>query len=286
MNKFAISTDTGSDLPAYYCQAHDIAIINLPVTMNGVTYEKGTLDNRDFYAQLRSGAMPTTSAANLEDLSGLFRAVLSQGQDLLHIAFSSGLSSTAGTAFLAAEQVRTEFPERKLIVIDSLCASLGQGLLVHQAVKLRAQGLDIDTVGQKIENIKGNIVHDFTVDDLNHLHRGGRVSKATAVVGSLINIKPILHVDDEGHLVAVGKARGRKASIQTLVHRMEEQAKGFDNQEVFISHRDCPEDAEYMAGLVREKFGIDDITIDYIGPTIGTHSGPGTLALFFLGSPR
>lgn len=286
MNKFAISTDTGSDLPAYYCQAHDIAIINLPVTMNGVTYEKGTLDNRDFYAQLRSGAMPTTSAANLEDLSGLFRAVLSQGQDLLHIAFSSGLSSTAGTAFLAAEQVRTEFPERKLIVIDSLCASLGQGLLVHQAVKLRAQGLDIDTVGQKIEAMKLNIVHDFTVDDLNHLHRGGRVSKATAVVGSLINIKPILHVDDEGHLVAVGKARGRKASIQTLVHRMEEQAKGFDNQEVFISHGDCPEDAEYMAGLVREKFGIDDITIDYIGPTIGTHSGPGTLALFFLGSPR
>lgn len=286
MNKFAISTDTGSDLPAYYCQAHDIAIINLPVTMNGVTYEKGTLDNRDFYAQLRSGAMPTTSAANLEDLSGLFRAVLSQGQDLLHIAFSSGLSSTAGTAFLAAEQVRTEFPERKLIVIDSLCASLGQGLLVHQAVKLRAQGLDIDTVGQKIEAMKLNIVHDFTVDDLNHLHRGGRVSKATAVVGSLINIKPILHVDDEGHLVAVGKARGRKASIQTLVHRMEEQAKGFDNQEVFISHGDCPEDAEYLAGLVREKFGIDDITIDYIGPTIGTHSGPGTLALFFLGSPR
>ena len=286
MNKFAISTDTGSDLPAYYCQAHDIAIINLPVTMNGVTYEKGQLDNKDFYAQLRSGAMPTTSAANLEDLSGLFRAVLSQGQDLLHIAFSSGLSSTAGTAFLAAEQVRTEFPERKLIVIDSLCASLGQGLLVHQAVKLRAQGLDIDTVGQKIEAMKLNIVHDFTVDDLNHLHRGGRVSKATAVVGSLINIKPILHVDDEGHLVAVGKARGRKASIQTLVHRMEEQAKGFDNQEVFISHGDCPEDAEYMAGLVREKFGIDDITIDYIGPTIGTHSGPGTLALFFLGSPR
>lgn len=286
MNKFAISTDTGSDLPAYYCQAHNIAIINLPVTMNGVTYEKGTLDNRDFYAQLRSGAMPTTSAANLEDLSGLFRAVLSQGQDLLHIAFSSGLSSTAGTAFLAAEQVRTEFPERKLIVIDSLCASLGQGLLVHQAVKLRAQGLDIDTVGQKIDAMKLNIVHDFTVDDLNHLHRGGRVSKATAVVGSLINIKPILHVDDEGHLVAVGKARGRKASIQTLVHRMEEQAKGFDNQEVFISHGDCPEDAEYMAGLVREKFGIDDITIDYIGPTIGTHSGPGTLALFFLGSPR
>ena len=286
MNQFTITTDTGADLPQYYCEAHKIAVMNLPVTMNGITYEAGQLDNKDFYAQLRSGAMPTTSAANMEDTCNLFRSVLSKGQDLLHIAFSSGLSSSAGTAFLAAEQIREEFPERKLIVIDSLCASLGQGLLVHQAVKRRAQGLDIDTVGQQVEAMKLNIVHDFTVDDLNHLHRGGRVSKATAVVGSLMGIKPILHVDDEGHLVAVGKARGRKASIQSLVQRMEQQMRGFDNQEVFISHGDCLKDAEYLADLVREKFGIDDITIDYIGPTIGTHSGPGTLALFFLGAPR
>lgn len=286
MNQFAITTDTGADLSQNYCQAHEIAVINLPVTMNGVTYEAGQLENKDFYAQLRAGAMPTTSAANMEDTCDLFRAVLSKGQDLLHIAFSSGLSSTASTALLAASQLRQEFPDRKLVVIDSLCASLGQGLLVHQAVKRRAQGMDVETVGQQIEAMKLNIVHDFTVDDLNHLHRGGRVSKATAVVGSLINIKPILHVDDEGHLVAVGKARGRKASIQSLLQRMEQQIRGFDNQEVFISHGDCIEDAEYLAGLVRDKFGIDDITIDYIGPTIGTHSGPGTLALFFLGSPR
>lgn len=216
----------------------------------------------------------------------MFRAVLSQGQDLLHIAFSSGLSSSCGTAFLAAEQLKEEFPDRTLIVIDSLCASLGHGLLVHQAVKRRARGLSLQETAQQIEDIKGNIVHNFTVDDLHHLHRGGRVSKATAVVGSLINIKPVLHVDDEGHLVAVGKARGRKASIQALVNRMEQQIVGFDNEEVFISHGDCREDAEYLADIVRDKFHITDIRIGYIGPTIGTHSGPGTLALFFQGSPR
>lgn len=286
MKQFSISTDTGADLPQYYCDAHQITVLQLPVTLNGVTYTDRQPEVHEFYTQLRGGAMPTTSAANLEDTCALFRSILSQGGDLLHIAFSSGLSSTASTAFLAAEQVRPEFPEQTLVVVDSLCASLGQGLLVHQAVKLRTQGLDAASTGQQIEAIKGNIVHDFTVDDLNHLHRGGRVSKATAVVGSLMGIKPVLHVDDDGHLVAVGKARGRKASIQALIDRMTAQMEGFDNQEVFISHGDCPQDAEYLAGLVREKFGIQDITIDYIGPTIGTHSGPGTLAVFFLGAPR
>ena len=286
MKQFFISTDTGSDLPKSYCQEHQISVLPLPVNMDGNTYLCGDLDNKVFYQKLRDGSLPTTSAANLESTSELFRSILSQGHDLLHIAFSSGLSSTANTAFLAAQQVREEFPDRQLVVVDSLCASLGQGFLVHQAVKLRAQGLPLAEVGQKIEDMKLNVVHNFTVDDLHHLHRGGRVSKATAVVGTLINIKPVLHVDDEGHLTAVGKARGRKASIQALVTRMAQQTVGFENQEVFISHGDCPEDAEYLAQLVREKFGIQDIMVDYIGPTIGTHSGPGTLALFFLGSPR
>jgi DegV family protein with EDD domain len=284
MNPFVISTDTGADLPGAYCRTHEIPVLALPVTLEGVT--RTDMDVREFYAQLRAGALPTTSAANLADTTELFRSILSQGQDLLHIAFSSGLSSSAGTAILAAQQVSEEFPDRTLLVVDSLCASMGEGLLVHKAVKLRDQGLSIQEVYEKTEAMKGNIVHNFTVDDLNHLHRGGRVSKATAVVGSLVGIKPVLHVDDGGHLVSISKARGRKASIQALVDRMEKQQVGFDNPEVFISHGDCPADAEYLAGLVREKFGIQDILIDYIGPTIGTHSGPGTLALFFLGSPR
>lgn len=284
MNQFFISTDTGADLPKAYCQEHGISVLPLPVNLDGNTYND--MDAMEFYEKLRGGAMPTTSAANLEDTLTLFRSILSQGHDLLHIAFSSGLSSTAGTAILAAQQIQAEFPDRTLVVVDSLCASLGQGFLIHQAVKLRAQGVSCEETGRRIEDMKLHVVHNFTVDDLNHLHRGGRVSKATAVVGTLINIKPVLHVDDEGHLVAVGKARGRKASIQALVTRMEQQIVGFENQEVFISHGDCPADAEYLASLIREKFGIDNIMIDYIGPTIGTHSGPGTLAVFFFGSPR
>ena len=284
MNPFVILTDSGADLPKDYCEKHEIPVLPLPVTLDGVTYD--TLDVKLFYEKLRNGAMPTTSAANLEDCMSYYRNILSQGQDALYVAFSSGLSSTASTALLAAQQIQEEFPDRTVLVVDSLCASLGHGLLVHQAVKFRSQGLSVQETAERLESMKLQVVHNFTVDDLGHLHRGGRVSKATAVVGTLINIKPVLHVDDEGHLTAVGKARGRKASIQALVSRMEKQIVGFENPEVFISHGDCIEDAEYLAQLVREKFGITEIMIDYIGPTIGSHSGPGTLALFFLGSPR
>lgn len=284
MNPFVISTDSGADLPKRYCREHEIPILPLPVNLDGQTYND--MDVHAFYDKMRNGAMPTTSAANLEDTLHLYRSVLSRGQDLLHIAFSSGLSSTASTAFLAAEQVREEFPDRALIVVDSLCASMGQGLLVHQAVKLRKQGVSLRETGEKIEAMKGNLVHNFTVDDLEHLHRGGRVSKATAVVGGLLGIKPVLHVDDEGKLVSIGKARGRKAAIQSLLDRMAQQVVGFENQEVFISHSDCLEDAEKLAEMVREKFGIEDIMVDYIGPTIGAHTGIGTVTLFFFGSPR
>lgn len=284
MNQFIILADSGADLPKSYCETHEIPIMPLPVTLDGVTYN--TMDVKEFYEKLRGGAMPTTSAANFEDCMRYYRNILSTGQDVLYVAFSSGLSSTYATAKLAAEQAMEEFPERTVLVVDSLCASLGHGLLVHQAVKLRQHGCSLSDTVAKLEEIKLQIVHNFTVDDLHHLHRGGRVSKATAVVGTLINIKPVLHVDNEGHLTAVGKARGRKASIQDLASRMEQQIVGFENPEVFISHGDCPEDAEYLAGLVREKFGIQNIMIDCIGPTIGTHSGPGTLALFFMGSPR
>ncbi len=284
MCNFVISTDTGADLPQFYCEENQILVLPLPVSLEGE--DVSLVDVKEFYGKLRAGALPTTSAANLEDTCDLFRQVLSQGQDLLHIAFSSGLSSSCQTAFMAAEQVKKEFPGRTLLVVDSLCASLGEGFLVHQAVKRRASGKDIHLTYREIEEIKGNIVHDFTVNDLYHLHRGGRVSRTTAVVGTLMNIKPILHVDDQGHLVAVGKARGRKAAIRELVNRMEWQMEGFDNPEVFISHGDCLEDAEALKSLVVERFHIEDVLISPIGPTIGTHSGPGTLALFFLGSPR
>ncbi len=284
---FCITTDSGADLPPSYCQTHDITVLPLAFTIEGQTYHgSGAMDDKVFYDKLRAGALPTTSAANPEDTAALFRTFAGQGKDLLHVAFSSGLSSTSDAAQIAAQMVMEEYPQRKIIVVDSLCASMGQGFLVHQAVKLRDAGETLEDTARKVTDLRLNVVHNFTVDDLGHLHRGGRVSKATAVVGSLMGIKPILHVDNEGHLTSVGKVRGRKASIQALADRMEEQMKGFDNPEVFISHGDCPEDAQTLADMVRTRFGIDTIMIGYIGPVIGTHSGPGTLALFFFGSPR
>ena len=284
---FCITTDSGADLPLSYCQTHDITVLPLAFTIEGQTYHgSGAMDDKVFYDKLRAGALPTTSAANPEDTAALFRTFAGQGKDLLHVAFSSGLSSTSDAAQIAAQMVMEEYPQRKIIVVDSLCASMGQGFLVHQAVKFRDAGETLEDTARKVTNLRLNVVHNFTVDDLGHLHRGGRVSKATAVVGSLMGIKPILHVDDEGHLTSVGKVRGRKASIQALADRMEEQMKGFDNPEVFISHGDCPEDAQTLADMVRTRFGIDTIMIGYIGQVIGTHSGPGTLALFFYGSPR
>lgn len=284
---FCITTDSGADLPLSYCQTHDITVLPLAFTIEGQTYHgSGAMDDKVFYDKLRAGALPTTSAANPEDTAALFRTFAGQGKDLLHVAFSSGLSSTSDAAQIAAQMVMEEYPQRKIIVVDSLCASMGQGFLVHQAVKLRDAGETLEDTARKVTDLRLNVVHNFTVDDLGHLHRGGRVSKATAVVGSLMGIKPILHVDDEGHLTSVGKVRGRKASIQALADRMEEQMKGFDNPEVFISHGDCLEDAQTLAGMVRTRFGIYTIMIGYIGPVIGTHSGPGTLALFFFGSPR
>lgn len=284
---FCITTDSGADLPLSYCQTHDITVLPLAFTIEGQTYHgSGAMDDKVFYDKLRAGALPTTSAANPEDTAALFRTFAEQGKDLLHVAFSSGLSSTSDAAQIAAQMVMEEYPQRKIVVVDSLCASMGQGFLVHQAIKLRDAGETLEDTVRKVTDMRLNVVHNFTVDDLGHLHRGGRVSKATAVVGSLMGIKPILHVDDEGHLTSVGKVRGRKASIQALADRMEEQMKGFDNPEVFISHGDCPEDAQALADMVRTRFGIDTIMIGYIGPVIGTHSGPGTLALFFFGSPR
>ena len=284
---FCITTDSGADLPLSYCKAHDITVLPLGFTLEGQTYHgSGAMDDKVFYDKRRAGALPTTSAANPEDTAALFRTFMEQGKDLLHIAFSSGLSSTSDAAQLAAQMVMEEYPQQKIIVVDSLCASMGQGFLVHQAVKLRDAGEALEETAKKIKDMRLNVVHNFTVDDLGQLHRGGRVSKATAVVGSLMGIKPILHVDDTGHLTSVGRARGRKASIQALVDRMEQQMKGFDNPEVFISHGDCPQDAETLAEMVRSRFGIENIMIGYIGPVIGTHSGPGTLALYFFGSPR
>ena len=209
-------------------------------------------------------------------------------KNILHIAFSSGLSGTCSSAEVAAQQVMSENPGCTIRVIDSLAASLGQGLLVHKAIMMKESGASFEEVADWVENNKLNLVHNFTVEDLFHLHRGGRVSKTAAILGTMINIKPMLHVDDEGHLINIGKVRGRRKSIISLADAMEKQmgSRKGENDIVFISHGDCREDAQFLADIIRERFGIENFLINYVGPTIGAHSGPGTLALFYLGDYR
>lgn len=289
MNTYVIMTDNMADLPESYIKEHELEVLSLSYILDGETYDRNhPLEVGEFYNRMRGGSMPTTSQVNPEQAKEAFTSCLEQGKDVLYIAFSSGLSGTYNSGKIAAEEIEEEgrFPDRKLVVLDSLSASLGEGLLVHKAVQLKEAGKSLEEVASWVEEHKLNLCHNFTVDDLFHLHRGGRVSKATAILGTMINIKPILHVDNEGHLIAIGKVRGRKKSLSALADRMGEQIKGFENPEVFISHGDCLEDAEYVEKLVRERFGVENFLINHVGPTIGAHSGPGTIALFFMGSPR
>lgn len=289
MNNYIITTDTTTDLPEDYIKKHDLGIMSLTYTLEGTTYSKDNpLDVRLFYEKMRNGSMPTTSQVNPENAKNIFLPYLKDGYDILHIAFSSGLSGSYNSTRIAAEELSEEFPDRKITIIDSLAASLGEGLLVHKAVMLKEQGADLDAVADWVEQNKLHIVHNFTVDDLFHLHRGGRVSKATAILGTMINVKPILHVDDEGHLIALSKVRGRKKSLQALVNSMEQQMGAYRSQNdiVFISHGDSLADAQYVADLVKQRFGIESFLINYVGPTIGAHSGPGTIALFYMGDYR
>ncbi len=289
MSSYVIMTDNMADLPESYIQEHELPILSLSYVIDGETYDREhPQDVKEFYSRMRSGSMPTTSQANPEQAKEIFLACLSKGQDVLYLAFSSGLSGTCNSGRIAAAEIEEEqlYPDRKITVIDTLSASLGEGLLVHKAVQMKEAGKSMEEVAAWVEEHKLHLCHNFTVDDLFHLHRGGRVSKATAILGTMINIKPLLHVDNEGHLIAIGKVRGRKKSLSALVDRMGEQMKGFENTEVFISHGDCLEDAKYVEKLVRERFGIEQFVIHEVGPTIGAHSGPGTMALFFMGNPR
>lgn len=287
MREYVIITDNTVDMPQSFYEEHQLEYLYLPCTMDGQTYDKeNKIGDKEFYEKMRAGSMPTTSQVNPETVKEVFRRYLKEGKDILHLAFSSGLSGTYNSCRIAAEDLMEEYPERKIEVIDTLAASMGEGLLVYKAVQLKEQGKPMEEVSAWVHENISHMVHVFTVDDLNHLHRGGRVSKMTAVVGTMINIKPMLHVDDEGKLIPVGKVRGRKKSLNALVDMMAERVGNYKNDIIFISHGDCEEDAQYVAKQVEKKFGIKKIVINYIGATIGTHAGPGTVALFFLGEKR
>lgn len=289
MNDYVITTDNNSDLPESYCKEHQVGCVYLSYTLEGVTYTHDNfLPEDEFYKKMTEGSMPTTAQVNPDDAREMMEPYLKEGKDILHIAFSSGLSGSYNSCRLTAEELEEEYPQRKIIVIDSLCASLGQGLLIHQAILMKEAGKSMEEVAQWVTDHRKNLVHLFTVDDLNHLFRGGRVSRTTAIVGGMLNIKPVLHVDDEGKLVAIGKVRGRKKSLVELADLMDKKLGSYKEScnTVFISHGDCLEDARFLAKRIKEKYAIDTLLINYVGATIGAHSGPGTIALFFLGDER
>ena len=289
MSEYVITTDNNSDLPEKYLKDHGVGCMYLSYSMDGKNYtHENFLPEHEFYEAMRNGSMPTTAQVNPENAKTLLEPYLKEGKDILHIAFSSGLSGTYNSSRIAAEELMEEYPDRRIIVVDSLSASLGQGLLVWLAQQKKELGQTLEDVADWAEKNKLKMVHLFTVDDLNHLYRGGRVSRTTAIVGSMLNIKPVLHVDNEGKLTAIGKVRGRKKALQELVKLMDEKIGSFgaDCDTIFISHGDCEQDAQYVAAKVKEKYNIKNIIINQVGATIGAHSGPGTMALFFVGDVR
>ena len=290
MSEYVLITDSSADLSQEMVQELGVTVLPLSFTIQGKTY-RNYPDNREmdlplFYDMLRAGELATTSAVNVAEYTQAVEPILQEKKDVLILAFSSGLSSTYQASVLAAEELREKYPDRKIYTVDTLCASMGQGLLVYLAVQEQRKGRSIEEVRDWAESTKLHLCHQFTVDDLHFLKRGGRISATTAVVGSMLQIKPVLHVDNEGRLINIGKARGRQASLKALVDKMEKTVTEEGKKTVFISHGDCRKDAVAVADMVRERFGTQDIRINYVGPVIGAHSGPGTLALFYLGTER
>ncbi len=288
MQNYIILTDSGTDFTEELVKECDVVKIELSIIIEGEDPKpNNTVDNKELYSLLRAKKKATTSAINVEDFKNVMRKYLDEGKDILYLGFSSGLSSTYHAGKLACEELSEEYPERRLCAVDTLCASLGQGLLVYHAAKMRLDGKNMDEVKEFAESNKLKLCHWFTVDDLFFLKRGGRVSAATAVLGTVLGIKPIMHVDNNGKLVKVGTVKGRRASIDALCEKAKTSAIDVKNKLVaFISHGDCEEDAKYLAEKVKREAGFKEVIIGYVGSVIGSHSGPGTLALFYLGAER
>ena len=285
---YRIITDSCCDFTPEQYKEFDLTFVPLTVVYQGQPHDD-FLDEKSIkmvYDGLRNGETASTSAVNPDGWAKAMEPILANGQDALVMAFSSGLSTTYQSAVIAAEDLKEKYPHRKITVIDTLCAAHGQALLVWYACQKRDAGLSMDEVAAWVEENKLHLCHWFTVDDLMYLKRGGRVSATTALVGTMLNIKPVLHVDNDGKLVNVAKARGRKAALEALAKKLGELGEGFNNETVFISHGDCEADAQFLANIVKEKYGVKNVLIGYIGSVIGSHSGPGTVAFFFLGKER
>ena len=284
---YRIITDSCCDFPLDMYAQLQLDVVHLSLLFRDTTYDCVSDQlTKTMFDALRKGEVASTAAANPQQWSEAIEQVLANGDDALVLAFSSGLSTTYQSAVIAADELAEKYPQRTVKVVDTLCASMGQGLLVWYACQKREQGMGLEELWQWCEENKLHLCHWFTVDDLMFLKRGGRISAATALVGTMLNIKPVLHVDNEGHLISKSKVRGRKASIDALAAKLGELGLPGENETVFISHGDCLEDAEYLRNRLKEKYGVKNVIISYVGAVIGSHSGPGTLALFFLGDHR
>lgn len=283
MNNYVITVNSTVDMPKTWLAERGVSVLPLKYTIENQTYvDMEGLDSKEFFGMLRAGKMAVTSQVNPDEAREMFESILKEGKDILHLAFSSGLSGTYNSCRLAAEELAEEYPERKIMVLDTKCACMGEGVLLYYVLKKKAEGASIEEAYAYADELKDHIGHYITVDDLNHLYRGGRVSKTSAVLGSMIKVKPIIVLNEEGKLDVVAKERGRKKSMNTIVDMAVAHTGDYKNEIVMITHGDCLEEAEYLAGIVKEKMGVENIFINNIGTVIGGHTGPGVLAVFCL----
>ena len=285
---YQIITDSCCDFTEQQYRQLGVSYVPLSVVYNNEVHNNFTdpAAVKAFYDQLRSGVTAGTSAANPESWANAMEPALREGKDVLVITFTSALSTTYQSAVIAANELAEQYPQRKIRVIDSLCAALGQGLLVWYACQKRDEGLSVDQLAAWVEENKLHVCHEVTVDSLETLKRGGRISATTALVGTMLNIKPMIFVDDAGRLVNHSKVRGRKTAIEQIARAYGEKSKGFANETVFIAHGDCPEDAAHLEKLLKENYGAKTVITGYVGPVIGAHTGPGVLVVFFMGEHR
>ena len=287
MPNYNIVTDSCCDLRPETYEQLNLTVVPLSMEFRGQVREDRSDDSiKEVYAALRAGESAQTAAVNPDRWLNAMEPHLAAGRDVLVMAFSSGLSTTYQSAVIAAEELREKYPERTIYVVDTLCASRGEGLLVWYACKKRDEGMTLDELHTWVEDTKLHLCHWFTVDDLMYLKRGGRISAATAIVGTMLKVKPVLHVDNEGHLINMFKVRGRKASLEAIADKLGELGGNYDNSTVVLCHGDCIEDAKYVENILKTKYGVKEVLINYTGAVIGSHSGPGTMAVFFLGDHR
>lgn len=287
MRDYIITVNSTVDTGKEWLKERNVPVIPLKYTIDGQEYtDMYGLSDKEFFQKLREGKMSVTSQINPEEAKEMLEPYVKEGKDVLHLAFSSALSGTCNSMKIAAEELQEEYPEAKVIVVDTLCACMGEAMLLYYALKQKEAGKTIEEVAQWAEENKLHVCHNVTVDDLFHLHRGGRVSKTAAVLGTMVKVKPIIHMDDNGALQVIGKERGRKKSLHKIVDMAVERSEGWDNEIIMITHGDCLEDAEYVAKLVREKMGVENVLIHNIGTVIGSHIGPGVVATFCMGNKR